>query len=257
MAGFFVWAHRGASGVAPENTLAAFQEALKQGAHGIELDVHLSSDGIPVVIHDETVDRTTNGRGVVCDMPVGDLRCLDAGCWFDSRFAGEKIPLLSEVLDWAGDRLKLNLEIKAFAAGTKILELLPDFPKAEVVISSFQHRLLRRLRQSHATLPLAFLSDSSLWHLALRQAAQCGAQSWHPRIDRLSRAMLRQAHQRGLLVYPWTVDDPAQIRSLQQHGVDGVFTNFPDVAQHDLAGWRTKAQAAAEKHPPIEVNPAC
>ena len=247
MAEFFVWAHRGASGVAPENTLAAFQEALSQGAGGIELDLHLSADGVPVVIHDETVDRTTNGKGAVGQMTSARLRRLDAGSWFDSRFGGEKIPLLSEVLDWAGDRIRLNLEIKAFAAGTEILRLLQDFPNVDVVVSSFQHRLLRRLRQHHATLPLAFLTESPLWHFALWQAAQCSAQSWHPRVDRLSRGMLRQAHRLGMAVYPWTVDDPARMRSLCQMGVDGLFTNFPDACQlcFSIPGRETKSSGGS------------
>src|SRR6266704_6290544 len=105
-------AHRGASARAPENTLAAFAEAVRLGANAIELDVHLTADGVPVVIHDGTVDRTTNGRGEVAAMTLKDLRRLDAGAWFSSRFRGERIPTLEESLEFARGRCAMNVEIK-------------------------------------------------------------------------------------------------------------------------------------------------
>src|SRR6056297_841327 len=98
MARFFIWAHRGASAVAPENTLAAFTAALQAGADGIELDVHLTRDGVPVVMHDETVDRTTNGSGRIRDLSHAEIDDLDAGSWFGPRWRGEKIPTLEKVL---------------------------------------------------------------------------------------------------------------------------------------------------------------
>src|SRR5690625_6609337 len=105
-------AHRGASGNAPENTLAAFQLAVEEGADGIELDVHLSKDGELVVIHDDTLDRTTNGTGRVQDKDLDELKTYDAGSWFDSKFASERIPLLQEVIDILPDDVFLNVEIK-------------------------------------------------------------------------------------------------------------------------------------------------
>ena len=107
------FAHRGASSRAPENTLAAFEEAIGLGVDAIELDVHLSADGIPVVIHDEWVDRTTDGHGLVSALTFGALRGLDAGAWFDRRFRGERIPSLDEALDLTRERCGLNIEIKA------------------------------------------------------------------------------------------------------------------------------------------------
>ncbi len=127
--------------------MAAFRAAEAAGADGIELDVHLSRDGVPVVIHDETIDRTTDGRGAVRRMSTGELRRLDAGGWFAAEFAGERLPELAEVLSWAGDRQRLNVEIKGADAGIAVLRQLRDFPQARVLISSFDHRLLQELRR--------------------------------------------------------------------------------------------------------------
>ncbi len=224
---FFVWAHRGASAVAPENTLAAFAEAETAGADGIELDIHLCRDGIPVVIHDDDVERTTNGRGQVARLSLAELRRLDAGSWFSPRFAGEPIPTLEEVLSWAGDRLRLNLEIKDYRAGAAIVELLRRFPDARVLVSSFNHRLLADLRRADAALPLGFLVDSRFWRGAVRRAKAAQAESLHPRQDLVDRVLLSACRRQGLAVYSWTVDDPQRTRALERLGVDGIFTNDP------------------------------
>jgi len=223
----FVWAHRGASRRAPENTLAAFALAADSGADGIECDVHLSRDGVPVVIHDETLARTTDGRGAVGAKTLSELRRLDAGGWFGPAWGGEPIPTLEEVLSFAGSTLRVNIEIKSSAAGRAVLELLAAWPEARVLISSFDHRLLAALRRESATLPLGFLCESRLWRRAFRRAVSQRAESFHPRRDRLSPAMLKACHDAGLKVYPWTVDSPVEMRSLLRRHVDGWFTNEP------------------------------
>ena len=146
-----VVAHRGASGYAPENTFASFALGLEQGADLLELDVHLSRDGEPVVIHDEALDRTTDGRGLVVEHTVAELRQFDAGAWFGPQFAGQRIPTLDEVLAWARGRICLALEIKnapSFYPGieAKIAALLDrhDMLRRTLVIS-FDHPALRRL----------------------------------------------------------------------------------------------------------------
>jgi glycerophosphoryl diester phosphodiesterase len=224
----YVWAHRGASGLAPENTLAAFSLAEQLGADGIELDVHLSRDGVPVVMHDETVDRTTDYRGAIADFSLSTLQTLDAGRWFDRKFAGEPVPTLAEVLSWADNRLRLNIEIKSPQAGRAVLELLSEYPKAEVLISSFQHGLLFSLREWSIDLPLAFLTESCFWRVALKRAVACRAESFHPPAEHVSRMLINACHRHGLAVYPWTVDDESQYRNLVRMGVDGVFTNLPN-----------------------------
>lgn len=227
MSDFFIWAHRGSSATAPENTMAAFRAASAVGADGIELDVHLSRDGVPVVIHDETVDRTTDGHGPVNVLSLRHLRQLDAGGWFDPAFAGEAVPTLEEVLAWAADRLRLNVEIKAVPAGLAVIELLRAYPLARVLVSSFDHTLLEQLRLKNPDLPLGFLVDSRFWRRAIQRAVDNRAESVHPRYDLLSRPLQAACQRHGLAVHCWTVDRPEVCASLRRRGVAGVFTNDP------------------------------
>ncbi len=224
---FFVWAHRGASCAAPENTMAAFRAAEALGADGVELDVHLSRDGVPVVIHDTDVKRTTDGRGAVAAMPLSDLKRLDAGSWFDPAFRAEPIPSLGEVLEWARDRVRLNVEIKTAACAEAVLRLVADFPESRVLVSSFDHKLLAQIRQHHSSLPLGFVVENLFWGRALKQAAMCRAESLHPRRDRVTQTMIEAARRYGLKIYPWTVNERAAALGLKGLGVDGVFTDDP------------------------------
>ena len=227
MAKPFLYAHRGASAEAPENTLAAFCRAMAVGADGIELDVHLSRDGVPVVIHDATLERTTTGTGRVAARSVSDLQSLDAGSWFAPHFADEVLPTLEETLRlFGGGRLRLNLEVKAVHAGLAVLELLARFPRADVVISSFDHALLARLRRAAPDLPLAVLAERD-WHLAVARAGALRASALHPRVDLVSRPLLAACRRLNLPVHVWTVDDPGQARILARLGVAGLFTNDP------------------------------
>lgn len=225
--GIFLWAHRGASRKAPENTMSAFRAAELAGADGIELDVHLSRDGVPVVLHDETLDRTTSGHGPVARRTLRELRRLDAGRWFSPAFAGEPLPTLEEVFIWAKDRLRLNVEIKSPAAAEGVRLLLDRYPRIRVLVSSFDHGALERLRGDAPELPLGFLSDSFFWRRALERGGTCGAESFHPRFDTVSAPLVRGCRSRGMLVHAWTVDDPALLRRLRRRGVDGIMTNDP------------------------------
>lgn len=224
---FFVWAHRGASAIAPENTLAAFRAAEAAGAPGLELDVQLSQDGVPVVLHDRTLNRTSNGRGPVDKLPLAELKTLDAGSWFDLAFAGEKIPTLEEVLAWGGRRLRFNIEIKDSAAGQAMLDLSRRYAEAAIVVSSFDHKLLRGLRIRAPKLPLAFLWEMGDWQAAVAAAAACSAESFNPRYSALSAEMVAACHQRGLAVYPWTVDGAEDLERCRRLLVDGLFCNDP------------------------------
>lgn len=223
----FIWAHRGASGLAPENTLSAFALAEQAGADGVELDVHLSRDGVPVVIHDETLDRTTNGSGAVSTWTLRALKTLDAGGWFGPDFSAEPLPTLEDILLWADDRLRLNIEIKSAQAGRAVLDLLTQFPRARVLISSFHHPLLFSLRQWAPELPIAFLTHSGCWRVSLKRAIACRAESFHPPVQHVSRLLVKACHKNGLTVYPWTADGHSLQRSLLRIGVDGLFTNYP------------------------------
>jgi glycerophosphoryl diester phosphodiesterase len=223
----FLWAHRGASRRAPENTLAAFSEALASGADGIELDIHLSGDGVPVVIHDDTLDRTTDGCGAVGSATLRQLQRLDAGSWFAAGFAGETIPTLDAIMEKFAGRLRLNLELKELRAGMAVLELLSRYPSADIVISSFDYALLYRLRAAQPRLPIAVLCDSGNWRGAVKVARDLSACAFHPAADHVSRPLISACRQAGLPVHVWTVDHARAARSLVRAGVAGFFTNDP------------------------------
>jgi glycerophosphoryl diester phosphodiesterase len=213
--------------MAPENTMAAFSAAVDCSADGLELDIHLSRDGVPVVIHDETLDRTTDGRGRVCGKTWSQLQMLDAGSWFSGAYTGESIPALEDVLDTFGGRVRLNLEIKTFDAGLVVLDLLQRYPDAECVVSSFDFRLLVRLRAADDNVPIAVLFASGSWRRAVRLAADLRSVAFHPEAGQVCRPMISACRQAQLPVYVWTVDHPESARSLLRAGVAGVFTNDP------------------------------
>jgi glycerophosphoryl diester phosphodiesterase len=223
----FIWAHRGASKIAPENTMAAFAAAVELGADGLELDIHLSRDGIPVVIHDESLERTTDGRGLVADASLEQLQQLDAGGWFSPDFVGESLPTLAEVLSAFSGKLRLNLELKEFSAGVEVLALLRQYPEADVVISSFDYDLLKGLRSLSEALPLAVLFDDGNWQQAVRLANEISACAFHPAYDLVCHRMVAACRKLALPVSVWTVDQPEQARSLVMMGVSGLFTNDP------------------------------
>jgi len=233
-------AHRGASGEAPENTFAAFELALRQGAGGIELDVHLSSDGIPVVIHDPRLSRTTSGRGWVSEHRVNGLRRLDAGSWFNRRFpekarqlyVGAKIPLLSEALAWARQHKKLAfVEIKGGRNAHPGIEakVLDEVERAGAqglaTIISFDFATLRRVREldSHIWLGL----DISRSLLAIRRVRSLAGKAVLPHWVIASRGFIRRAHKHSIRVFSWTVDQPARMERGIANGVDGIITNYP------------------------------
>jgi glycerophosphoryl diester phosphodiesterase len=232
--------HRGASGEAPENTLAGFELALRQGADGVELDVHLSADGIPVVIHDARLERTTSGRGWVREHRASTLRHLDAGSWFNRRFpsrarqryAAARIPLLSEVLAWTRARQCLAfLEIKDATAGMEA-EILEEIEEAGVqslvTVVSFDLPTLRRIRQLDSRVALGLdTSRPATGRLAIRRAKSLGAVALLPYWAIASRRFIRRAHRNSLPVFAWTVDQPRWMQRRILDGVDGLLTNYP------------------------------
>lgn len=207
--------------------MAAFRLAVESGADGVELDVHLSADGVPVVIHDATLERTTDGVGPVGHHAVAELMTLDAGRWFARDFAGEPVPTLEQVLELLAGRLRINIEIKDAAAALATLHVLKEFASAEVVISSFDRRALYEVRGADPQVPLAVLSDAAGWRRVLADALNIGAVALHLRADRITRPLVTRFREAGLPVYAWTVDDPWQARRLARIGVAGLFTNDP------------------------------
>ncbi|MCA9970390.1 MAG: hypothetical protein KC425_09245 [Anaerolineales bacterium] len=216
--------HRGASADAPENTLAAFALARAQGADGIELDVQLSADGRLMVFHDTRVDRTTNGRGRVSEMPASALQALDAG-------QGQPIPTLDEVFALLGADFLYNVEIKDWGwrdrgTETAVAACIHQHNlDQQVLVSSFNPLALRRIRpRLTRSTPLALIREGGWLRYGYLLAS---GQADHPHHSLVDAAYMAQAARRGWRVHVWTVDDPAEARRLAQLGVHGIITNRP------------------------------
>lgn len=225
-------AHRGASGNAPENTLAAFRKAVALGATFIETDLQLSRDARFVAIHDATVNRTTNGQGAVHDMTLADLRKLDAGSWFGSEFAGERIPTLEEILEFSKKNdVVFYLEIKPGAAWGGEHALIGalresgEIPRAVVI--SFDAAIVLNLRKIEPTLMTGLLYDGQIEN-PLDKAVEIGARQVAVRGDLVTPALIAQAKKKDLQVVCWTVNHPAHMRMLAAAGVDGIMSDYPD-----------------------------
>ena len=232
-----VFAHRGTSAYAPENTMAAFQLALDQGARAIEFDVKLSADGHVVIIHDQTVDRTTNATGNVASLPLDVLRALDAGSWFGAAFHGEKIPTLHEVFAAFGENVLMNIELTNYhtpfdALVPKVVDLIQKYGVARNIwFSSFYpHNLIRtaRLLPSVPRGQLIWPGPAGAWQRIWDRSINLQAE--HPWKDEITAASVQAAHQRGRRVHAWTVNSPDDLRRLKSIGVDGIFTDDPKMA---------------------------
>lgn len=225
-------AHRGSKGEAPENTLAAFSLALRQHCDAIELDIHLSRDGVPVVIHDDTVDRTTNGTGAVESMTVGELQALDAGSWFDPSYAGERIPTLAEVFELVPPSIMINVEIKGISGGRtemELLKLLEAYDRiGSVVVSSFDHKCLLRLKQAEPHIRIGLLYCSNFVdHVAAANLIGVPVYSLHPQADLIGPEDIAAAHEAGLKVYPFTINREEHLKLGIHVGLDGIITDYP------------------------------
>ena len=220
-------AHRGASADFPENTLCAFAAAIAAGADLCELDVQRTADGGLVVMHDEKLERTTNGSGEVARIESRKLFALDAGGWFSSRFTGERIPSLEEVFELTQGRGGLNVEIKAKGIEEAVVDVIRRWGARETtLVSSFDRRALARIREIAPEIRIGVLADRGRRRL-VTVAEEMGAAAINPRHDLVDQRLCAEAHRKGLQVYAWTVDDPAMMRRLIELGVDGIMTNRP------------------------------
>jgi glycerophosphoryl diester phosphodiesterase len=223
-------AHRGASLDAPENTLAAFRRALEAGVPAVECDVQRTRDGRLVVIHDQRVDRTTDGRGAVEAFTFGELRCLDAGAWFGPVFAGERVPSLDEVLDLVANRALLFLEIKhgpVFYDGIEAQiagALRRRGMEAATLVMSFDHPAVRTMRATAPDVATAIIYRGRLADAAAAARA-AGADALCPEWRLVTPEVVAHAHAAGLGVFPWTIDDEESMHRCLAAGVDGVTSN--------------------------------
>ena len=233
-----IFAHRGASAHAPENTLAAFELALEQGAEAIELDAKLSVDGHVVVIHDATVDRTTGAHGRVKDMSLAELRALSAGSTFSSHFSTEKIPMLEEIFEALGKRIFINVELTNYNTPRdhlveSVCTLVRKFNLQEhVLLSSFYGSNLSKARSYLPEVPCGLLALNGMlgaWARSFGFAFGKYA-ALHPNLVDVTRQQIQRVHRLKGRVHVWTVNAEAEMRRFFGWGVDGIFTDDPALA---------------------------
>jgi glycerophosphoryl diester phosphodiesterase len=232
-----IYAHRGASGIAPENTMASFRKAVGLGADGIELDVQLTADGRMVVVHDERLGRTCAGSGMIRDLKLEYLRSLDFGGWFSDKFKGEKIPLLEEVIEMTKTTgTLLNIEMKTVPCEqdhaieytlAKIISATGIADRA--IVSSFDHYSLEKIKNicggiRIAPLYVGMFKDICAYALKLR------ADFIHPQFGYIDADTLEDCRKHGIGVNVWTVDGDDDIKRMAEMGVSGIVTNKPDKA---------------------------
>lgn len=238
----WVVGHRGAMGHAPENTMTSFSKALSLGADMFEFDVRLTKDGQPIIVHDANLDRTSNRSLNVADLTLADIENLDAGSWFDMRFAGEKIPHLATLLDWSkkkktGSKSKLAYFVELKVDGDEsrreqlIKAVLAELKKQDVlnrsVLISFDEPALVIARRLNSTVATGYLYSDYLYD-ALDRAKRLKTNHLLPRKDRVTGDLVAEAHDNGLAVMAWTADRLDEFRKLCVWGVDAIATNYPD-----------------------------
>ena len=222
-------AHRGASAQAPENTVAAFDEAIRLGARAVEMDVRLCKDGIPVILHDPTVDRTTNGTGAVADLTRLDLLRFDAGSWKHPRFAGTRIPLLTEALQAVTDDAIAVLELKERIDPKLLLRILDEFaPRDRWIILSFEYEILKAIRKGMPHAALGLLSDA--WQPDLpERCAALGAGILALNTGALNIERIKSAREQHLRVWTYTPNDAGSVAACAAIGVEGIITDHPEL----------------------------
>lgn len=208
--------HRGAKGHSPENTLASFEKAIALGVDMIELDVWLSSDKIPMVIHDETIDRTTSKTGLVTDYNAKELQQLG-------------IPTLRDVFKLVDNRCEINVEIKTFSATQAVLNLIAKstFDQSKILISSFDWNALQEVRFHDEDIRIGVLTETDL-DLAMAFAKFIKAEAIHPYYHLLTAENVEKIKEKGFKVFPWTINEPEDITFVKSLEVDGIITDFPE-----------------------------
>lgn len=230
-----IFAHRGASGYAPENTLEAFRLAMEQGADGIELDVHLTKDGEVVVIHDETIDRTGNGHGKVRDYTLEELKKFSFHNHIE-KYQGVQIPTLKEALDLVKDsRMKVNIELKTGiywyeGIEEKTMEIVKSRKMEDrVIYSSFNHYSIQKILEQDIHAETAYLFSDVTLNME-KYAKNTGVKGLHPAVYHLKMADFLETYLKsGLKVRVWTVNNKEDMKMFMDAGVDSVITNYPKV----------------------------
>ncbi|GAA0501823.1 glycerophosphodiester phosphodiesterase family protein [Salinibacillus aidingensis] len=239
-------AHRGASGHAPENTMAAFEKALEMKADYIEIDVQMTKDGELIAIHDTTVDRTTDGTGFVGDFTLEEIQQLDAGSWFSEEFAGEQIPTFEEIVDTYRGKVGLLIELKSPGLYPGIEEKVanvlmernmhrPDNNK--IIIQSFNHDSVQTSKQLLPNIPHGVLAGMSWADVTDEQLQEFAAYAdyFNPNRNFVDKNLVERVHQAGMDIYAYTVREQEHADQLFEAGVDGIITDFPEYV-YDFPG---------------------
>lgn len=241
-----IFAHRGAAGTYPENTMISFQIAETHKADGIELDVQLTKDGKVVVIHDETVNRTTNGKGAVRNYTYEDLQKLDASYTFSKKVGFCSIPLLEDVLEWLqSNKLLLNIELKNNKVpyrglDEEIITLVRKYEmETRTILSSFNHYSMKRCHMMAPDIETAILYREGL-HSPWGYARKMGASAIHPNYRYIADGIIEQTLENGIAVRPYTVNDEEMMHKLFRMGVSGIVTDHPERAKALLQKNATK-----------------
>jgi len=242
----WVIAHRGYQGAYPENTISAFKAAIEVKSDMIELDVCFTNDRVPVVIHDNTLERTTSGKGLVSEHSLSELKELDAGSWFSSKFKSESIPTLEETLDQIRGRITVNIEIKpesfepskpADAIEIQICKLVEKFKMSDsVLISSFEHSFFSRIHSFYqkfnklnplriAPIQGIFVSDDAVIQLCQQEKAY----SYHPNESYVTASFIKELKASGIRIFPYTINDEERMEELIRMGVHGIISDEPEL----------------------------
>ncbi|MFN0156984.1 MAG: glycerophosphodiester phosphodiesterase [Bacteroidota bacterium] len=243
-----VIAHRGAAAYAPENTLVAMRKAIELDADALEIDVRQTKDGQLVLMHDATVDRTTDGSGAIGDMTLDELRALDAGSWFSAEFAGERVPTLGETIELMDSSLTLIIEVKGDS------ETYPDIERRvvdlitaanirkQVILKSFDREVLETFRRLASDIPRLFVYTFRIpWlGLIIDDGVSAGSvltvdsEYLQPHRFFLSKSFVEKAHEAGYKVIAWGVDTESHMKEAIEFGVDGIETDYPDILVHQI-----------------------
>lgn len=232
--GPYIGGHRGAAKYYPENTMLSFEKGVELGADIIELDVHLSKDGVPVIIHNHTLDETTSGKGYVKDFTLEQLKQLDAGSWFSEQYAGLQMPTLEEVLLWAKGNTWLSIELKQTPYSYDGLEkevvraIETTGMVSEVLIISSDHHALKIMKDLNSSLLTGMICHCKLYD-PVKTANEIGADLINTSWNYLSKDVVERVHQAGLLVHGGLTNDPDKWVLMQEWGVDTVDTDTPDL----------------------------
>lgn len=242
----FVTGHRGAAGYAPENTLASIQKAMDLHVDRIEIDIHQTKDSVVVVLHDESIDRTTNGKGKVADLEYNEISKLDAGSFFSDDFSGEKIPTLEEVLQLVDGKYDLLIEFKNgndeySRIEENVIDLLYKYNAVDwCIVQSFNTKVLERMHTKLPTLRLhkLFILQLRFTPIYIGSGPEIFNPENYPYIEEYSlnenfanRAIIKKLHALGKKVNVWTVNDKARVQDFEDSGIDGIITDFPDLIQ--------------------------